>query len=91
MADPNFRFQLANAIVAGLSPTTDCTCISIIASDMADVLLFTAIELAPCSNYPREAQGWFAGPGAEAEMKATWRHKEGTKSRLRSEPNNSNL
>ena len=39
MTDPNVRFQVANAMVDSLSPTLDGTCISDIATDMADVML----------------------------------------------------
>ena len=45
----------------------DGTCISIIALDMADIIL-TATKLAPRSKRPRGAQSWFVGPGMEAEM-----------------------
>ena len=39
VTDPNLRFQVANAMVDALSPTLDGTCISDIATDMADVML----------------------------------------------------
>ena len=70
MADPNLRCQLANAMVAALSPIADGTCISDIAIDMADVMLSTAAEIAPCSKHPRGAQGWCARLGLEADINA---------------------
>ena len=76
MADPNLRCQVANAVVAALSPIPDGTCISDIATDMADVMLSTAAELAPPFKRPRGAQGWCAGPGVEAEMNAAWQQRE---------------
>ena len=77
MADPNFRCQVTNAMVAALPPIPDVTCISNIAPDMADAMLSTATDLAPRSTHPREAQGHFAGPGVEDEMNAAWQHKRG--------------
>ena len=65
MADPNLQCQVANAMVAALLPIPHGT-ISDIATDMADVMLSTAVELAPCSKRPRGAQGRCAGPGVEA-------------------------
>ena len=47
MADPNLRCQVANAMVAALPPIPDGTCISDVATDMADVMFSTAAELAP--------------------------------------------
>ena len=44
MTDPNLRFQVANAIVDALPPIPDGTCISDIATDMADVMLSTAAD-----------------------------------------------
>ena len=52
MADPNVRCQVENAMVAALPPTLDGTCTSDIATDMADVMLSTATELAPRSKRP---------------------------------------
>ena len=52
MADPNLRCQVT---VLPLIP--DGTCISDVATDMADVMLSTAAELAPRSKRPRGAQG----------------------------------
>ena len=80
MTDPNLRCQIANAMVDALPPIPDGTCISDIATDMADVMLSTAAELLPRSKHPRGAQGWCAGPGVEAEMNAAWQQrKEGGK------------
>ena len=73
MVYPNLRCQVANATVAALLPTPDGNCISDIATDMTDVMLSTAAELAPRSKNPRGAQGWCTGPGVETEMKATER------------------
>ena len=67
MTDPNLRCQVANAMDDALPPTPDDTCIGDIATDMADVMLFTAAELVPRSKHPRGAQGWCAGPDVEAE------------------------
>ena len=49
MADPNLRCQVANAMVDTLPPIPNGTCISDIATDMADAMLSTAAELAPRS------------------------------------------
>ena len=76
MADPNLRCQVANAIDDALPPIPDGTCISDIATDMADVMLSTATELVPCSKRPRGAQDWCAGPGVEAEMNAVHDNRE---------------
>ena len=70
MTDSNLRCQVANAMVGALAPIPDGTCISDIATDMADVMLSTAAELVPHSKRPHGAQGWCAGPGVEAEMNA---------------------
>ena len=51
MADPNLRCQVANAMVDALPPTPDGTCISDIATDMADVVLSTAVEFVPRSAH----------------------------------------
>ena len=91
MTDPNLRFQVANAMVDALPPIPDGTCISDIATDMAEVMLSTATELVPCSKRPRGAQGWCAGPGVEAEMSAAWQQREEARRYLRAEPHNSNL
>ena len=87
MTEPNLRCLVANAMVAALPPGT---CISDIATDMTDVMLSTAAELVPRSKRPRGAQGWCAGPGAEAEMNAAWQHRE-VRRHLRAETHNSNL
>ena len=89
--DPNLRFQVANAMVDALPPIPDRTCISDIATDMADVMLSTAAELVPRSKRPRVAQGWCAGPGVEAEMNAPWPQREEARRHLRAELHNSNL
>ena len=78
-------------MVDALPPITDGTCISDIATDMADVMLSTTAELVPRSKRPRGAQRWCAGPGVEAEMKAAWQQREEARRRLRAEPYNSNL
>ena len=44
MTDPNLRCQVVNAIVAALPPIPDGTCISDIATEMADVMLSTALK-----------------------------------------------
>ena len=55
MTDPNLRCQVANARVAALPPIPEGTCISDIPTDMADVMLSTAAELAPRFKRPRGA------------------------------------
>ena len=68
----------------------DGTCvISIIDTDMADVVLSTAGKLAPRSKCPHRAQGWRAGPGVEAEMSAAWQQREDARRSLCAEPHNS--
>ena len=91
MTDPNLRFQVADAMADALPPIPDGTCISDIATDMADVILSTAAELVPRSKRPRGAQGWYTGPGVEAEMNAAWQEREEARRHLRAEPHNSNL
>ena len=86
MADPNLQCQVANAMVATLSSIPDGTCISKIATDMADGMLFTAVEMAPRSKRPRGAQCWCGGPGVEAEMNAAWQQKEEAKRSMRITP-----
>ena len=90
MTDPNLRFQVANAMVDALPPFPDGTCISDIATDMAD-MLSTAAELVPRSKRPRGAHGWCLGPGVEAEMNAAWQQREEARRHLRAEPHSSNL
>ena len=70
MTDPNLRCRVANAMVDVRPPIPDGTYISDIATDMADAMLSTVVELVPRSKRPRGAQGWCAGPGVEAEMNA---------------------
>ena len=91
MTDPNLRCQIANAMVDALPPIPDGTCISDIATDMADVMFSTAAELVPRSKHPRGAQGWCTGPGLEAEINAASQQKEEARRHLRAEPHNSNL
>ena len=90
MTDPNLRCQVANAIVDALTPIPDGTCISDIATDMADVVLSTAVESVPRSKRPRRAHGWCAGPGVEAEMNTAWQQREEAR-HLRAEPHSSNV
>ena len=52
MTDPSLRCQVANAMVTALPPIPDGTCISDIATDMADVMLSTAAELVPRPKRP---------------------------------------
>ena len=93
MTDPSLRCQVANsAMVDALPPIPDGTCIiSDIVTDKADAMLSTAAELVPRSKRPREAQGWCAGPGVEAEMNAAWRKIEKARRHLRAEPHSNNL
>ena len=91
MTDPNLRCQIANAVVDALPPIPDGTCISDIATDMAEVMFSTAAELVPRSKHPRGAQGWRTGPGLEAEINAASQQKEEVRRHLRAEPHNSNL
>ena len=91
MTDPNLRCQVTNAIVDALPPIPDSTCIDDIATNMADVMLSTAVELVPRSKRPRGAQGWCAGPGVEAEMNAAWQQREDARRHLRADPHTSNL
>ena len=90
---PNLRCQVANAMVDALLPIPDGTCIiSDIAIDMVDVMFSTAAaDLVPRSKRPRGAQGWYAGPGVEAEMNAEWQQREEARTNLREEPHSSNL
>ena len=55
MADPNLRCQVTNAMVDALPSIPNGTCISDIATDMADVMISTAVELVPRSKRPRGA------------------------------------
>ena len=70
MTDPNLRCQVANAMSDALPSIPEGTYISDIATDMADVMLFTAAELVPRCKRQRDDQGWCAGPGVEAELNA---------------------
>ena len=89
--DPNLRFQVANAMGDALPPIPDGTCISDIATDMAEVMLSTAADLVPRSKRPSGAQGLCVGPDVEAEMNAASQQKEEARRHLRAEPHNSNL
>ena len=91
MTDPNLRCQVPNAMVDALPPIPDGSYIGDIATDMADVMLSTAVELVPRSKRPRGAQGWCAGPGVEAEINAPCQQREDARRHLRAEPHNSNL
>ena len=91
MADPNLRCQIANAMVATLPPIPDGTCISDIATDMADVMLSTVAEPTPRSKRSCGAQGLCAGPGVEAEINAAWQQRKEARRHLRAEPHNSSL
>ena len=78
-------------MVAALPSIPDGTCISDIATDMADVMLSTAAELAPRFKRPRAAQGWCAESVVEAEMNAAWQQRVEARRHPRAEPHNSNL
>ena len=91
MTDPNLRCQVVNAMIDALPPIPDGTCIGDITTDMADVMLSTAVELVPRSKRPRGAKGWCVGPGVEAEMNAAWQQREDARRHLRAEPHSSNL
>ena len=91
MTDLNLRCQVVNATADALPPIPDGTCISDIATDMADVMLSVAAELVPRSKRPRGAQGWCAGPGVKAEMNAAWQQREEARRHLRAKPHHSNL
>ena len=91
MADPDLRCQVANRKVAALPPIPNGNYISDIATDMADVIISTAAELAPRSKRPRGAQARCAGPAGEAEMNEAWQQREGARRRPREEPHNRNL
>ena len=78
-------------MVDPLPTIPDDTCISDIATDMAEVMLSTAADLVPRSKRPRGAQGWCAGPGVEAEMNAAWQQREEARKHLRAESTISNL
>jgi hypothetical protein len=93
MTDPNLLlFRVWNAMVDAQPPFPDGTCISDIATDRADVMLFTAAKLDPCVKRPREAQGWCAGSRGESELNAAIQQREETRRHLlRAEPHYSNL
>ena len=91
ITDSNLRFQVANAMVDALPPIPDGTCISDIATDMAEVMFSTAADLVPRSKRPRGAQGWCAGSVVKAEMTGAWQQIEDTRRHLRVELDDSNL
>ena len=92
MAYPDLRCLIANTMsAAGLPPIPDGTCINDIATNMADFMLSIAAELVPHSKRPRGAQGWWAFPGVDAEMNASWQQREEARRSLRAEPHNSNV
>ena len=70
-------------MVGALSPIPEGTYISDIATDMADVMRSTAVELVPRSKRPRGAQVWCAGLGVEDEMNAAWQQREKARRHLR--------
>ena len=78
-------------MVAALPPIPDGTGNSDIATDVADVMLSTAVELVPRFKRPRGAQGWCARPSVEAEMNAARQQREEARSYLRAEPHSSSL
>ena len=90
LTDPNHRCQVVNAMIAALPSTPDGICVCDNTTDMVEVMLSTAAELAPLPNHSREAQGWCTGPGVEAEMDAAWQQREEARSRLRAKPHNNN-
>ena len=57
MTDPNLRCLVTNVMITTLPPIPDGTCTSGVATDMADVMLSTAAELAPLSKHPRGGHG----------------------------------
>ena len=83
MADPNLRCPVTNAMVAVLETIPDGTCMSYFATDMANVILSTAAELALRSKRPRGARGRCVDPGVEAEINASWHQREKAKGRVR--------
>ena len=91
MTDLNLRCQVVNAMFDVIPPIPDGAYISDIATDIADAILSTAVELVPRSKRPRGARGWCTGPGVEAEMNAAWQQREEARRRLCAEPHNSNL
>ena len=76
ITDPDLRCQVTNAMSAALPHIPDGTCILDIATDMADVMLSPAAELAPRSVRPARSTGFVRGVGVEAEMNAAWRKRE---------------
>ena len=89
--EPNRRCQVPNTMRATLPLILNDTCISDIATKMADVMFPTAVELAPRSKRPRGAQGWRAGPGGEVEKDEAWKQIKGARRRLRADPHSRNI
>ena len=76
-------------MIAALPPNPNGTCTSDIATNMADVVLYTAAELAWRSKRPRRSQGWCAGPDVDAEMNRKQRKE--ARRRLRADLHNNNV
>ena len=91
MTNPNLRCQVVNVIVAALPPIPHGTCISDIATNMADVMLFTAAEMVPHFKRPRGAQGWCTEPDVEADMNAAWQQRGEARRHLCAEAHDSNF
>ena len=91
MTDPNLRCEVANAMVNAIPPIPNGTCISDIATGMANVMLSTAAELVPRSKRPRGAQGRCAGPGVEAEINAAWKKREEARRHLCAKPHSNDF
>ena len=87
MADPDLRRQVASARNAALSPIPNGICITDIAAGMADLMLSISAEIEPRSKRPRGPQGWWADPGAQADMNAAWKQREEARKSLRASPN----
>ena len=88
MADPDLLRQVASVMNAALSTIPNGTCISDIAADMIDLMLFISEEIAPRSKRPRGPQGWCADPCVKAEINAAWQHRKEARHSLRASPNN---
>ena len=81
MTDPNLRCQVANAMIDALPPIPDGTCISDIATDMADVMLSTAAELGRALSAHAEHRVDARGPVWNERSIATERGGEETPTR----------
>ena len=62
MADPDLRHQVASAMNAALWPIPNGTCISDIAADMTDVMIYVSAEMAPQLLAPARATALVRGP-----------------------------